>query len=501
MANKDLITEQILSIEDFNNVDAGLMRIIESNDEYRRIFEEYKEISKLTSECIPEPVKNGVSLHEAVMNRVKSGDTTPRYTQGSTGRKFMFPMATAASLAIVLVAAITATVVTKTRDSRDISDAIDNSMYYSQESERLPDATFLPKQEASEDIPEEENSDAKASEAPKTEEHNGGDILPEDTSNGKIADDGAAEENTGDGDNHREDIPKEPAKNESEKGKDDNPKKENAPAMPSSTKTPKPEQDNDISGDNEDYVIPSGGSTFNESVTAPEIPIIIAGYPQNDESDVTAEPPSGSGASTAQPNDDTITTVPSEGSIPSVIPDNTEVKENPEVTEDPSKTEPQNPDDEYGDDASDPSEGDGAIADRLAKAEQHPDYNGQIIPPAIIEMFGEDKFIEWFDAIVDDPNFANLYTLVGFMDYCTVGGNPVEDTNEQPAKDAAEEVTETANDETVQEVTEVPDEDVSEEETEIPNDETAQETPEELSEKSADTDVASETDVSEQITE
>ena len=57
------------------------------------------------------------------------------------------------------------------------------------------------------------------------------------------------------------------------------------------------------------------------------------------------------------------------------------------------------------------------------------------------------------------------------------------------------------NDETVQEVTEVPDEDVSEEETEIPNDETAQETPEELSEKSADTDVASETDVSEQITE
>ena len=44
MANKrDLITEQILSIEDFNNVDAGLMRIIESDDEYRRIFEEYKE--------------------------------------------------------------------------------------------------------------------------------------------------------------------------------------------------------------------------------------------------------------------------------------------------------------------------------------------------------------------------------------------------------------------------------------------------------------------------
>ena len=319
MANKDLITEQILSIEDFNNVDAGLMRIIESNDEYRRIFEECKEISKLTSECIPEPVKNGVSLHDAVMNRVKSGDTAPRYTQGS-GRRFAFPMATAASLVIVLAVAIIATIAPKTRDSRSIFDAADNSMSYSQEAKILPDATFMPLSEAFEDISDEEISDAKISEVPKTEAANGGNRL----------------------------------------------KKANDPTAPSSMKMQKPEQGDDITNDNVDFAAQYDGSTFNASAAASETPIVMAGYPESDESGVTEESS---------------------------------------------------------------SEDDRAIDDRLAKAEQHPDYNGQIIPPEIIEMFGKDKFIEWFDAIVDDPDFATLYTLAGFMDYCNADENSVEDIN------------------------------------------------------------------------
>ena len=105
MENKDFVTEQILSIEDFDNVDENLMRMISENEEYRRIFEEYKEISALASQSIPEPKKDGVTLHDAVMKRVQSGDVAPRYTNTNSG-KFRFPIATVASLVVVIAAAI-----------------------------------------------------------------------------------------------------------------------------------------------------------------------------------------------------------------------------------------------------------------------------------------------------------------------------------------------------------------------------------------------------------
>lgn len=109
MENKEFIIESILSIEDFNDVDPEFMSVINSNAEYRRIFDEYKEISDLASKCVPAPKKNGVSLHDAVMTRVKNGDTAPRYLNtSSSGRKFMFPVATAASFVIVLAVAIIA---------------------------------------------------------------------------------------------------------------------------------------------------------------------------------------------------------------------------------------------------------------------------------------------------------------------------------------------------------------------------------------------------------
>lgn len=105
MENKDFIIEQILSIEDFNNVDENLAKIISENDEYRRIFEEYKELSELVSESAPEPKKDGVSLSDAVMDRVRNGDTAPKYINAS---KFRFPVATVAGLVIISVAAFVA---------------------------------------------------------------------------------------------------------------------------------------------------------------------------------------------------------------------------------------------------------------------------------------------------------------------------------------------------------------------------------------------------------
>ena len=146
MENKEFIMGAILSIEDFNNVDPKLMSIINSNAEYRRIFEEYKEVSALTSECVPAPKKNGVSLHDAVMARVRNGDTAPRYINTSaSGRKFMFSIATAASFAIVLVVAIIAVTATRTNGRNDHGSAWgykahDESVQYSQ---KMPSA-FMP---------------------------------------------------------------------------------------------------------------------------------------------------------------------------------------------------------------------------------------------------------------------------------------------------------------------------------------------------------------------
>lgn len=105
MENKDFVIEQILSIEDFDNVDEKLAKIIADNDEYRRIFEEYKELSKLISESVPEPGKDGVSLYDAVMGRVRSGDTAPKYINTS---KFRFPIATVACLVLIAVTAFVA---------------------------------------------------------------------------------------------------------------------------------------------------------------------------------------------------------------------------------------------------------------------------------------------------------------------------------------------------------------------------------------------------------
>lgn len=104
MENRDFVVEQILSIEDFDNVDSNLLNIISENDEYRKIFDEYKELSALASECMPEPVKDGVTLCDAVMARVQKGDIAPRYINTN---RFRFPVATVAGLiavvAVVLV--------------------------------------------------------------------------------------------------------------------------------------------------------------------------------------------------------------------------------------------------------------------------------------------------------------------------------------------------------------------------------------------------------------
>lgn len=127
MDNKDFVIEAILSIEDFDNVDEKLMETINSNSEYRRIFEEYKEISALTSECVPKAEKGGVTLHDAVMDRVRNGDTAPKYINTAADRRFRFPVATVASLAIVLVAAVIASNASKLNRGYD---AAENFMSY-----------------------------------------------------------------------------------------------------------------------------------------------------------------------------------------------------------------------------------------------------------------------------------------------------------------------------------------------------------------------------------
>ena len=103
MESKDFVIEQILSIENFECVPEKLTAEINSNEEYRRIFEEYKELSSLVSESAPIPEKDGVTLHDAVMNRIKDGDIAPRYNNTNT---FRFPIATVASLALIVAAAL-----------------------------------------------------------------------------------------------------------------------------------------------------------------------------------------------------------------------------------------------------------------------------------------------------------------------------------------------------------------------------------------------------------
>ena len=134
MENKDFIIEQILSIEDFDNVDEKLAKIIADNDEYRRIFEEYKELSKLIAESAPVPEKDGVSLHNAVMDRVRSGDTAPKYINTS---KFRFPIATVACLVLIAVTAFVA-VNSNGINRNNMRDAETNGVFISENEKSAP---------------------------------------------------------------------------------------------------------------------------------------------------------------------------------------------------------------------------------------------------------------------------------------------------------------------------------------------------------------------------
>lgn len=135
MENKDFVVEQILSIEDFDNVDSNLLKIISENDEYRKIFDEYKELSALASECMPEPVKDGVTLCDAVMTRVQKGDIAPRYINTN---KFRFPVATVASL----IAVVAVVLVLRTGlPFNKAENAVEDSVIY--ESENFDGANYV----------------------------------------------------------------------------------------------------------------------------------------------------------------------------------------------------------------------------------------------------------------------------------------------------------------------------------------------------------------------
>ena len=99
------LKEEILSIEDFEKVDEGLMSEIGKNEELCRLFEEMKALSALVGDSAPSPMKDGVTLHDAVMKRIECGDTAPRYIY-----KRKYPIATAACLlvcmAVVLVSRV-----------------------------------------------------------------------------------------------------------------------------------------------------------------------------------------------------------------------------------------------------------------------------------------------------------------------------------------------------------------------------------------------------------
>lgn len=136
MENNDLIKEKILSLEDFQNVDSELMQIISQNEEYQRLFLEYKEISRLAKESAPTPQKNGVSLRQAVMNRVKNGDVAPKYINTS---KFRFPFATAASLCVVIAVVLLMKNGYLPQNSKDLSNINVTSQKSTSQTESVAD--------------------------------------------------------------------------------------------------------------------------------------------------------------------------------------------------------------------------------------------------------------------------------------------------------------------------------------------------------------------------
>lgn len=100
MKELDFIKQQILEIEDFDNISDELKAQIESDDEYRALFESLREMSKTVASACPAPEKGGVSLRGAVMKRIEDGDTAPRYINT---KSFGFPFATVACLAAFAV--------------------------------------------------------------------------------------------------------------------------------------------------------------------------------------------------------------------------------------------------------------------------------------------------------------------------------------------------------------------------------------------------------------
>ena len=99
MKEFDIVKQQILEIEDFENVDTALMEKIQQSEEYRILFEEIKNLSATIGNIAPSPEKDGESLHSAVMKRVKEGDIAPRYINTQS---FRFPFATVACLCVVV---------------------------------------------------------------------------------------------------------------------------------------------------------------------------------------------------------------------------------------------------------------------------------------------------------------------------------------------------------------------------------------------------------------
>lgn len=101
---REKIIEEILSVENYDCVDPELMEKINSSDEYRKLFEDAKKLSYMARESVPSPVKAGVSLHDALVSRIREGDTAPRYINVSK----RYPFATAACLLIVFAIVLVA---------------------------------------------------------------------------------------------------------------------------------------------------------------------------------------------------------------------------------------------------------------------------------------------------------------------------------------------------------------------------------------------------------
>lgn len=412
MADKDLITEQILSIEDFDNVDAELMRMIESDNEYRRIFEEYKEISALTSECVPEPAKNGVSLHDAVMGRVRSGDTAPRYLFTNTGRRFMFPVATAASLVIVLAAAVTATVMTKTVNKNAADEQIADNGYVSEYSQKSRAEMFAPApKDAKTASGREEYFDEDTADF-------GFEVAEEefaDSVNGAGVDDGASgivngglkyeseeyayykasvendvvSEERNDVDNYREEV---------------------------SDKTEAPETGSGSSVYIQKDILKKGNDAVaNDDQELYDCDTYSA--PLEDK-DIYVE---GVAFETTLANDNELSSVKVEhsgteqsGAVDTSKSEGTQAAD-PSVTVDAAG-------EEYDVELEDAENLSSAVAERLEKAVRHSGYNGEKISLELIEAYGEELFIAWFDSIIDSPDFGTLYTADEYISYCVMNG-------------------------------------------------------------------------------